>query len=119
MVTLASFYGDKDTHGLRDIALPLPYLLDEIQRTLENQSSQAEPTGQITFSQIGQIRPLPYALVVMLNLDTGKFPNRETHIPFDLMEQLRQQLGIVHVWRMIRVPFRCRGIGKISRVVVL
>ncbi len=24
MVTLASFYGDKDTHGLRDIALPLP-----------------------------------------------------------------------------------------------
>lgn len=93
MVTLASFYGDKDTHGLRDIALPLPYLLDEIQRTLENQSSQAEPTGQITFSQIGQIRPLPYALVVMLNLDTGKFPNRETHIPFDLMEQLRQQLG--------------------------
>lgn len=93
MVTLASFYADKDAHTLRQIALPLPYILDEIQRTLEHQSAQAEPTGQITFSQIGQIRPLPYRLVVMLNLDTGRFPNRDSHIPFDLMDALRQQLG--------------------------
>lgn len=51
----------------------LPYILDEIQRTLENQTAQAEPTGQITFAQIGQIRPLPYRLIVMLNLDAGQF----------------------------------------------
>ncbi|MFI8025852.1 exonuclease V subunit gamma, partial [Acinetobacter baumannii] len=66
---------------------------DEIQRTLENQTAQAEPTGQITFAQIGQIRPLPYRLIVMLNLDAGQFPNRDTHVPFDLMDALRQQLG--------------------------
>lgn len=93
MVTLASFYGEADTQHLRQIDLPLPYLLEEIQRTLENQSAQAEPTGQITLSQIGQIRPLPYRLVVLLNLDQGQFPNRDNHTPFDLMDVLRPQLG--------------------------
>lgn len=92
MLTLASYYEDEETQ-LRQISLPLPYVIEEIQRTLESQSAQVEPTGQITFSQIGQIRPLPYRLIVLLNLDTGKFPNRDSHIPFDLMDALRQQLG--------------------------
>ncbi|WP_277560563.1 exodeoxyribonuclease V subunit gamma [Acinetobacter beijerinckii] len=92
MLTLASYYDDTETQ-LRQISLPLPYILEEIQRTLESQSAQVEPTGQITFSQIGQIRPIPYRLIVLLNLDTGKFPNRDSHIPFDLMDALRQQLG--------------------------
>jgi exodeoxyribonuclease V gamma subunit len=92
MLTLASYYEDAETQ-LRQISLPLPYIIEEIQRTLESQSAQVEPTGQITFSQIGQIRPIPYRLIVMLNLDTGKFPNRDSHIPFDLMDALRQQLG--------------------------
>ncbi|PIL88699.1 exonuclease V subunit gamma, partial [Acinetobacter baumannii] len=93
MLTLASYYAETETGTLRKITLPLPYILDEIQRTLENQTAQAEPTGQITFAQIGQIRPLPYRLIVMLNLDAGQFPNRDTHVPFDLMDALRQQLG--------------------------
>lgn len=93
MLTLASYYAEAETGTLRKITLPLPYILDEIQRTLENQMAQAEPTGQITFAQIGQIRPLPYRLIVMLNLDAGQFPNRDTHVPFDLMDALRQQLG--------------------------
>ena len=92
MLTLASYYDDAETQ-LRQISLPLPYIVDEIQRALESQSAQVEPTGQITFSQIGQIRPIPYRLIVLLNLDTGKFPNRDSHIPFDLMDTLRQQLG--------------------------
>ncbi|MGA4852352.1 exodeoxyribonuclease V subunit gamma [Acinetobacter haemolyticus] len=92
MLTLASYYDDAETQ-LRQISLPLPYILEEIHRTLESQSAQVEPTGQITFSQIGQIRPIPYRLIVLLNLDTGKFPNRDSHIPFDLMDALRQQLG--------------------------
>ncbi|MBK0062801.1 MULTISPECIES: exodeoxyribonuclease V subunit gamma [unclassified Acinetobacter] len=93
MVTLASFYGEAETQHLRQIALPLPYLIEEIQLTLENQTAQAEPTGQITFSQIGQIRPLPYRLIVLMNLDQGQFPNRDSHTPFDLMDVLRPQLG--------------------------
>lgn len=92
MLTLASYYEEMESQ-LRQISLPLPYIIEEIQRTLQSQSAQVEPTGQITFSQIGQIRPIPYRLIVMLNLDTGKFPNRDSHIPFDLMDVLRQQLG--------------------------
>ena len=60
-----SYYDDAETH-LRQITLPLPYIIEEIQRTLESQSAQVEPTGQITFSQIGQIRPIPYRLIVLL-----------------------------------------------------
>lgn len=93
MLTLASYYAEAETGTLRKITLPLPYIIEEIQRTLESQSAQAEPTGQITFAQIGHIRPLPYRLKVMLNLDAGQFPNRDTHVPFDLMDALRQQLG--------------------------
>ena len=101
MLTLANYYDQRnapqyDAQGaaiLHNIDLPLPYLLNEIQNTLEGQFDQALPTGQITFSQIGQIRPLPYKLIVMLNLDSGKFPNRNTHLPFDLMEILKPQLG--------------------------
>ena len=96
MLTLANFYDDADDPTLkmlRNIRLPLPYLLNEIQGTLDSQIDSALPTGQITFSQIGQIRPLPYKLIVMLSLDSGKFPNRSGTLPFDLMQLLRPQLG--------------------------
>lgn len=73
--------------------LSLNYLLDEIANSIEHQVGQTEPTGQITFAQIGQLRPLPYRLVVCLNMDTGTFPNRDSKIPFDLMELMRQELG--------------------------
>lgn len=83
MLTLASYYDEHDHHALRSLSLPLPYVLEEIQKTLEAQLDYAEPTGQITFSEIGQIRPVPYKLIVMLGLDSGKFPNRSAHLPFD------------------------------------
>ncbi|MFW1949320.1 exodeoxyribonuclease V subunit gamma [Acinetobacter bereziniae] len=93
MLTLASFYDEQEQSILQDIDLPLAYLLNEIQNLLEGQIDQALPTGQITFSQIGQIRPLPYKLIVLLNLDGGKFPDRDVHVPFDLMQILKPQLG--------------------------
>lgn len=92
MLTLARFYDD-DQAVLQKIELPLAYILTEIQNTLDSQVDQALPTGHITFSQLGMIRPVPYRLVVVLNLDGGKFPNRDSHLPFDLMELLRPQLG--------------------------
>lgn len=92
MLTLTSFYDDEQ-QTLRSLTLPLPYILAEIKQTLTTQLEQAEPTGHITFSQMGQIRPVPYKLMVMLNLDSGKFPNRDQHIPFDLMQILKPQLG--------------------------
>lgn len=93
MLTLASFYDQDQSWILRKMNLPLHYLLNEIEQALESQMDQAQPTGHITFSQLGQIRPLPYALVVMLNLDGGKFPSRNQGIPFDLIQLLRPQLG--------------------------
>lgn len=93
MLTLASFYDEQEQSILQDIDLPLAYLLNEIQNLLEGQVDQALPTGQITFSQIGQIRPLPYKLIILLNLDGGKFPDRDVHVPFDLMQILKPQLG--------------------------
>ncbi len=93
MLTLTSFYDDAEQDALRSLTLPLPYILAEVEKSLTTQLEQAEPTGQITFSQMGQIRPVPYKLVVMLNLDSGKFPNRDQHIPFDLMQILRPKLG--------------------------
>ncbi|MFB2538650.1 MULTISPECIES: exodeoxyribonuclease V subunit gamma [unclassified Acinetobacter] len=76
-----------------EIRLPLQYLLDEISSSVEHQVAQTEPTGQITFAQIGQLRPLPYRLIVALNLDAGVFPNRDHRIAFDLMAELRGELG--------------------------
>lgn len=76
-----------------DRQLPLQYVLAEIQDTLEHQTAKSEPTGHITFAQMGQLRPMPYRLMVCLNLDMGLFPNRDTRIPFDLMEYLYPQLG--------------------------
>lgn len=84
---------DKDFEKIRSLKIPLHFILDEIANTLEHQVAQTEPTGQVTFAQMGQLRPLPYRLVVCLNLDTGTFPNRDHHIPFDLMELLRAELG--------------------------
>lgn len=96
MLTL-SIYTDKhrdDAHvPLDDLNLPLPYVLAEIQQGIDSQLENAEPSGQVTFSQIGSIRPLPYKLVVLLNLDSGTFPSRHTHVPFDLMQVLRPHLG--------------------------
>ncbi|ALH95064.1 exodeoxyribonuclease V subunit gamma [Acinetobacter equi] len=93
MLTLANFYDEDNHHALGELSLPLPYLIEEINHLIDAQLEQAEPTGQITFSQIGQIRPLPYKLIVVLNLDGGKFPNRNVNLPFDLMDILKPQLG--------------------------
>ena len=93
MLTLARFYEHDQAQVFNSMSLALPYVLAEIESSLSSQMDQALPTGQITVSQIGQLRPLPYQLVVMLNLDGGKFPNRSAHVPFDLMQLLRPQLG--------------------------
>lgn len=93
MLTLASHFEEDGSQDLRQLCLPLPYLIQEISSQLETQLEQATPSGAITFSQIGAIRPLPYKLIVMLNLDSGTFPTRDQHIPFDLMSLLKPQLG--------------------------
>ncbi|WP_445114769.1 exodeoxyribonuclease V subunit gamma [Acinetobacter sp. WZC-1] len=93
MLTLASFYDEQQHAAFENIMLPLPYLLQEIQHALDSQMDQVLPTGQISFSEIGQLRPLPYQLIVMLNLDSGQFPDRSVQLPFDLMQLLKPQLG--------------------------
>ena len=93
MLTLASYFDEQSGHDIRHLSLPLDYILQEITAQLETQLEQASPSGAITFSQIGAIRPLPYKLIVMLNLDNGVFPSRDQQLPFDLMQLLKPQLG--------------------------
>ena len=93
LLTLASYFEDELNQDLRKLHLPLPYIVQEISSQLDTQMEQAMPSGAITFSQIGTIRPLPYKLIVMLNLDSGTFPNRDQQLPFDLMSLLKPQLG--------------------------
>ncbi|AOA57170.1 exodeoxyribonuclease V subunit gamma [Acinetobacter larvae] len=93
MLTLAQFYA-QDQQGLtRTFQLPLSDVLMEVEKALLHQADQVLPTGQITFCEIGQIRPIPYQLVVLLDLDAGVFPNRQQHTAFDLMDLLKAQLG--------------------------
>lgn len=97
MLTLSIYH---DQHNPQDatvpldaLTLPLAYIVSEIQQGIDTQLENAEPSGQVTFSQIGSIRPIPYRLVVMLNLDSSTFPSRHSHVPFDLMKVLRPYLG--------------------------
>lgn len=82
-----------ESHSLKHLTLPLSELLDDIQQQLSEHVEYSEATGAMTFSQIGQIRPLPYALIVVLNLERGIFPARSQPASFDLIQLLRSQLG--------------------------
>lgn len=95
MLSLA--YNLQHTHqqssSLKQLYLPLSAILQEIQQQLDHQMEKAEPSGAITFSQIGHIRPLPYKLIVLLNMDTGVFPSQERPSGFDLISLLPNKLG--------------------------
>lgn len=98
MLTLSVTYEKKNQRTnnighLDQLSLPLADVIAEIEKTIESQLENAIPSGQITISEIGQIRPLPYRLVVVLNLESGVFPSRQVHTPFDLMKVLRPILG--------------------------
>ncbi|XID74568.1 exodeoxyribonuclease V subunit gamma [Alkanindiges sp. WGS2144] len=73
--------------------LPLRFVLDEVGQILEQAPPGSIPTGKITFSRLGTLRPLPYRLVVMLNLDSGLFPARDNKNTFDLMSVMPAQRG--------------------------
>ncbi|OTG84368.1 hypothetical protein B9T33_00800 [Acinetobacter sp. ANC 5054] len=73
--------------------LPLALVLKEIQKSIDAAAEQSEPTGSVTFADIGKIRQVPYDLVVLMNMDSGKFPRRDQQLPFDLMELLKPVLG--------------------------
>ncbi|MBF7685083.1 exodeoxyribonuclease V subunit gamma [Acinetobacter sp. B10A] len=98
MLTLTANYEQRhakteDLAALTDLVLPLASVIQEISQAIESHVEQAIPSGSITFSEIGHIRPLPYRLVVILNLDNGVFPSQQRHTPFDLMQVLRPILG--------------------------
>lgn len=94
-VTLAAYedINKQKIGSLVETKMPMSFVLREIQSEIDVQLDNTEPTGQITFSQIGYIRPLPFKLVAVLNLDSGVFPSNQNSIPFDLMSIFKQQLG--------------------------
>lgn len=76
-----------------DIQLPLRFVLEELQTTLTQAMQSSIPTGSVTFARLGTMRPLPYRLIAVLNLDTGKFPKREQKNTFDLIGALPAVIG--------------------------
>ncbi len=76
-----------------DIQLPLRFVLEELQTTLTQAMQSSIPTGSVTFTRLGTMRPLPYRLIAVLNLDTGKFPKREQKNTFDLIGALPPVIG--------------------------
>lgn len=79
--------------GLKQLKLPLWDILQEIQTQLGSLQDDVGFTGRIQFSQIGKIRPLPYKLIILLNIDQGVFPNRDYPKAFDLLNYVRPKLG--------------------------
>lgn len=76
-----------------ELHLPLQFVLDEIASILQEAPPGSIPTGKITFSRLGTLRPLPYQLVVMLNLDSGVFPARDRKNTFDLINEMQSRRG--------------------------
>lgn len=79
--------------SVTDIQLPLRFVLEELQTALTQALQSSIPTGSVTFARLGTMRPLPYSLIVVLNLDTGKFPKREQKNTFDLIGALPSVIG--------------------------
>lgn len=93
MYGLATVNPMSELVALKDLNLPLHAILEAVTRQLQVQQQQATATGAVTFAEIGQLRPLPFQLVVMLQLDSGVFPSRRRERAFDLMQRLRPRLG--------------------------
>lgn len=87
------FTAKRSVASMVGLKLPLRYILDEVEHGIQSQLEAAEPSGHITFCQIGYIRPLPYKLVVCLGLDGGAYPTYQNANSFDLMAFLRPVLG--------------------------
>lgn len=75
------------------LKLPLRFVMDEVAQLIAQAPPGSLPTGRVTFARLGTLRPLPYQLVVMLNLDAGVFPSREVKNSFDLMSVLPARRG--------------------------
>lgn len=75
------------------VGLPLRFVLEELQAALTASMQSSTPTGRVTFARLGTMRPLPYRVIAVLNLDTGKFPKREQKNTFDLIGAFPSVLG--------------------------
>jgi exodeoxyribonuclease V gamma subunit len=75
------------------VRLPLRFILEELAGSLEEAVQSSVPTGRVTFARLGTLRPLPYRVIAVLNLDTGKFPKREQKNTFDLIGAFPSKLG--------------------------
>lgn len=76
-----------------DLILPLRFVFDEVFTIVQNALPGSHPTGKITFTRLGTLRPLPYRLIVMMNLDTGVFPSRDFKNTFDLIDVFPARKG--------------------------
>lgn len=72
--------------GLTSQQLPLAFILTSIGQALASQQTSSEPAGVITIARFGTIRPLPYRIIAMVNMNMGDFPSREQDNRYDLTQ---------------------------------
>lgn len=92
-MAFSEFQRSTETAESGALNLPLQFVLDEIGSILQEAPPGSIPTGKITFSRMGTLRPLQYKLVVMLNLDSGVFPARDRKNTFDLINEMQSRAG--------------------------
>lgn len=71
----------------------LDFVLTVLGDALASGMRGSEPTGAITFCRMGTVRPVPYKLVVLLNMNIGEYPQREQPNHFNLMQAGQAQVG--------------------------
>lgn len=71
----------------------LNFVLDTLNETIASSMRGSEPTGAITFCRMGTLRPIPYKLVVVMNMNIGDYPKREQPNHFNLMSAGLSQVG--------------------------
>ena len=73
--------------------LPLSFVLDELQQMVEQAPPGSRPGGGVTFSRLGTLRPLPYRLICLLNLNPQQMPVKDSRSMLDLIAILPYQSG--------------------------
>lgn len=88
-----SFASASESQNEKDTRCSLEFVLDALGELLASDMRGSEPTGAITFCRMGTIRPVPYKLVAVLNMNIGDYPQREQPNHFNLMHAGLAQVG--------------------------
>lgn len=87
-------HNDNQTNDSQDLNLcSIDFVIGILSEMLATDMRGSEPTGAVTFCRMGTVRPIPYKLVVLLNMNIGEYPVREQPNHFNLMQAGMAEVG--------------------------